>query len=91
VAREVPGPKLANLVEGGDTPLLAPKELEALGFKIAAHPLTLLEAAGRAMQDALADLRDGRAPERLLDFAELRALVGFPTYDAEQARYRADE
>ncbi len=41
----------------------------------------------RAMTEALSDLGAGRHPERLLDFAELRRLVGFEAYDAEAARY----
>jgi len=80
-------PQMANLVEGGDTPLLPPAALEALGYRIAAWPLTLLSAATRAMQQALAALARGETPEGLLDFAELRELVGFDDYDAELARY----
>ena len=81
---------MANLVEGGDTPLLPPEELEALGFKIAAYPLTLLSAAARAMRDALGALAGGGEPPARLDFAELRELVGFDAYDAESGRYRDD-
>jgi 2-methylisocitrate lyase-like PEP mutase family enzyme len=88
IGREVPGPKLVNLVEGGDTPLLSPDRLETLGFRIAAHPLTLLAASVRAMQDALADLGAGKTPEGLLPFAELRELLGFDDYDAALERYR---
>jgi len=33
-----------------------------MGYRIAAYPLTLLNVAVRAMQDALADLRAGRSP-----------------------------
>jgi len=88
IGAEVPGPKLANLVEGGDTPLLSPAELEGLGFKIAAYPVTLLSASIRAMQEALSNLSAGRRPERLLDFAELRRVVGFDAYDQALARYR---
>jgi len=93
IGESVPGPKLVNLVEDGDTPLLPPAELEALGFKIAAHPLTLLSAAAHAMQEALASLSDGRPFEARLPFAELQALVGFPDYDAQLASYAlpADE
>jgi 2-methylisocitrate lyase-like PEP mutase family enzyme len=80
-------PRMANLVEGGDTPILPPRELEALGFRIAAYPLTLLSAATRATQQALAALGRGETPPGLLPFAELRELVGFDAYDAEQARY----
>lgn len=87
IGESVPGPKLVNLVEDGDTPLLAPAELEALGFKIAAHPLTLLSAAARAMRAALESLREGRPCEGLLSFDELQALVGFPEYDEQLARY----
>jgi len=87
VAREIPAPKMVNLVEGGDTPLLPVARLEALGFAIAARPLTLLAAAARAMEQALAALREGREPAGLLPFAELRERVGFPAYDAERLRY----
>jgi len=87
ICREIPVPQLANLVEGGDTPVLPPARLEALGFRIAAYPLTLLSSAARAMQDALAALARGETPARLLAFEELRALVGFDAYDAALARY----
>jgi 2-methylisocitrate lyase-like PEP mutase family enzyme len=90
VGSEVPGPKLANQVEGGDTPLLAPARLEALGFKIAAYPVTLLSASMRAMQEALVSLAGGRTPERLLDWADLRASVGFDAYEAVLSRYRGE-
>jgi 2-methylisocitrate lyase-like PEP mutase family enzyme len=90
VCREIPGPKMANLVEQGDTPLLPPERLAEIGYKIAAYPLTLLSASMRAMQSALADFSAGRQPEGLLDFAELRELVGFPDYEEESGRYRGD-
>jgi 2-methylisocitrate lyase-like PEP mutase family enzyme len=84
---EVPAPCMANMVEGGDTPLLAPERLEALGFRIAAYPLTLLAAAARAMSDVLGALRAGRSPEGLMPFDALRELLGFDAYDRERARY----
>ena len=89
--QQLPGPKMANLVEDGDTPLLSPERLEAIGYRIAAYPLTLLSAATRAMQDALTALAEGRPPERLLDFESLREIVGFPAYDEESSRYLDDD
>jgi 2-methylisocitrate lyase-like PEP mutase family enzyme len=86
--REIPGAKMANLVENGDTPLLPPARLQEIGYRIAAYPLTLLSAATRAMQEALTALAEGRAPDRLLDFAALQETVGFPAYDEESERYR---
>lgn len=92
VCREVPGPKMANMVEQGDTPVLPPAQLEEIGFQIAAYPLTLFSAAIRAMQEALDVLAEGREhPQALLDFAALREVVGFPEYVAEQARYAHDD
>jgi len=87
ICAEVPAPRMANLVEGGDTPLLAPARLEAIGYQIAAYPLTLLSAAARAMQDALVALGAGESVRARIDFAELRELVGFDAYDAELSRY----
>ncbi|NQD37490.1 isocitrate lyase/PEP mutase family protein [Permianibacter sp. IMCC34836] len=86
IARDVPGHKMANLVEQGDTPVLPPSVLAALGFKIAAYPLTLLSAAARAMQNALLALQGEQHPCELLAFTDLQAIVGFPEYDATLRR-----
>ena len=85
--REARAPAMANLVEGGDTPLLPPARLEELGYRIAAYPLTLLSAATRAMQRALEALRRGEPSSELVPFDELRRLLGFDAYDRELARY----
>jgi 2-methylisocitrate lyase-like PEP mutase family enzyme len=86
---EVPGWRMANMLEGGITPLLPPQELAAMGIHLAAYPLTLLSCAAAAMQQALLDLAAGRSPERMLSFPALKELVGFEAYDswmAEAAR-----
>jgi 2-methylisocitrate lyase-like PEP mutase family enzyme len=83
----LPGPKMANMVEQGDTPILPPARLEELGFKIAAYPLTLLSASIQAMREALGALAKGESPQRILDFKELREVVGFDEYDRGLARY----
>lgn len=86
IAREVPGNKMANLVEQGDTPVLPPARLAELGFKIAAYPLTLLSASVAAMQQALLALQGEQHPTQLLPFSELQQVVGFPQYDATLQR-----
>ncbi len=88
ICDSLPGPLMANIVEGGRTPPLPASELGAMGYAIAAYPLTLLSAAMRAMTEALEALRDGRAADTLLmDFAELRRVVGFDRYYEESSRY----
>jgi len=84
---EVDGPKMANLIEGGRTPLLSPQQLEAIGYKIAVYPLTLLNVSIQAMRTALASLRRSERPVAAMDFEELKKAVGFPAYYAEEARY----
>ena len=57
--REVPGPKLANCLEKGLTPILPPERLAALGYTVAAYPLSLLAASIAAMDAVLAKLANG--------------------------------
>ena len=91
IASHLSVPTMVNLLEEGETPLLSLDELQAMGFKIAAYPLTLLAAAARAMQQALASLRLGSESVDLLAFDRLRELVGFPDYDRARARYAEDD
>ncbi len=87
LTREAPGCHMANMVEGGATPILPADQLHALGYNFAAYPLTLMSAAMRAIQDALASFAQGQHPaEQIMDFADLRRIVGFDDYyEAEQA------
>jgi 2-methylisocitrate lyase-like PEP mutase family enzyme len=92
VCRTLEGtPLMANLVEDGETPLLSHTQLEALGFRIAAYPLTLIETAGRAMERALEAMAGGGHPADAdrLSFEELRERVGFPAYYEAEERYRS--
>ncbi|MFT5440033.1 MAG: 2-methylisocitrate lyase-like PEP mutase family enzyme [Alphaproteobacteria bacterium] len=86
----VAGPKMANLVEQGDTPMLPPAVLEEMGYKIVLYPLTLLNAAMAAMERAADALRDGRAPDQLTDFAHIRDVVGFTDYYEAEKKYVRD-
>jgi len=91
----LPGPKLANMLEEGLSPVLPPARLEAIGYKIAAYPLTLLSSAVFAMREALEKLKQGRIPSDRVDFETLRRIVGFPDYDKllnqYTDRFRAEE
>ncbi|SMF79806.1 2-Methylisocitrate lyase, PEP mutase family [Tistlia consotensis] len=90
ICAALPGPKMANLLEGGETPTLPHEVLAGIGYRIAAYPLTLMAAAMQAMVEALAALKQGPVgPERLMDFAELRRRIGFEDYYATSAAYRS--
>ena len=81
-------PCMANMVEQGETPVLPPAVLQEVGYSLAAYPLTLLAAAMKAMQDALASFKAGEHPKDLLDWDTLRDVVGFNAYYEEEDRYR---
>ncbi len=88
LTREAPGIHMANLVEGGTTPILPTERLHELGYNFAAYPLTLLSAAMKAIQASLADFAGGQHPSsRLLDFADLRRIAGFDAYYEAEKRY----
>lgn len=50
---------MANMLEGGITPILKPVELAQLGYKIALYGISLLLRVTKTMQTALADLKGG--------------------------------
>jgi 2-methylisocitrate lyase-like PEP mutase family enzyme len=57
IAEATPGcVRVANMIEGGRTPLRTPRELHDLGFDLVVSPLTGLLAAARQMQRAYAVL-----------------------------------
>lgn len=85
---EVPGPKMANLIEGGKTPLLSPARLQDIGYTIAVYPLTMLNVSIQAMRTALDQLKSGQHARAAMDFEALKSAVGFPAYYAEEAKYR---
>ena len=88
----IPRPTMANMIDGGKTPILPPAELERIGYRIAAYPLVLLSAAIAAMNQALAALRTetGQPARPELTFERLQAAVGFPAYWDAELRYKVD-
>lgn len=87
LCRELPGPKMANMVEGGETPILSNAELTEIGYAFAAYPLTLMSSAMTAMVGALQALKGDTPRNDLMDFAELRRRVGFDAYYENEQRY----
>ncbi|HYF60768.1 MAG TPA: isocitrate lyase/PEP mutase family protein, partial [Burkholderiaceae bacterium] len=81
IGRSTHLPLVANMVEGGRTPVLAREELEALGYRLAIFPVTALLAATEAMRAVYAHLRAaGSSPglaTPLMPFADLTRLMGF--------------
>ncbi len=84
-------PLLANMIEGGMTPLRNVGELQAMGFRIAIFPGGTVRAVARALDTYFATLlSDGsnvNNRERMLDFHQLNAWIGTPEMLATGQRY----
>jgi 2-methylisocitrate lyase-like PEP mutase family enzyme len=89
----MPGiPKLANMVEGGKTPLLSRDELVAMGFSIILYANAAMQGAILGSQTVLRRLRDigslDTARDQLAPWDERQRLVRKATYDELEHRYR---
>ncbi|TMK14107.1 MAG: oxaloacetate decarboxylase [Alphaproteobacteria bacterium] len=91
VGREVRGPALVNVFEGGKTPMIGAQELEAMGFRLGIYPSQTHRAAIRAAQRVLVAMkRDGdtRAIEtELATFQEREDAVGTADWRALEDKY----
>ena len=92
IAKATPGcVRVANMIEGGRTPLRTPQELHELGFDLVVSPLTGLLAAARQMRLAYQLLHDEGTLRDHLDlvssFDDFGALVELDRHYALEARY----
>lgn len=87
-------PLLANMVEGGKTPLATAAELGAMGYRAVLFANAAMRVAARAAGEALAELRrtGDAAPliDRMLSWEDRQALVGLPEIEALERRYAED-
>jgi 2-methylisocitrate lyase-like PEP mutase family enzyme len=94
VARRVRGPALVNVFEGGKTPMVPAKELEAMGFRLGIYPSQTHRAAIRAAQRVLAVLKEDGDTTRiegdLATFQEREEAVGTAAWRALEAKYLRD-
>jgi 2-methylisocitrate lyase-like PEP mutase family enzyme len=88
-------PLVANMVEGGRTPVLDAKTLQELGYRLAIFPALGFLAAGEAMARAYRDLKAHGSSTRvsvpLHDFKQFSALMGFEQVAEFDRRYRGIE
>ena len=88
-------PLLANMVEGGKTPLKTAAELAAIGFKIVIFPAAMVRVVSFAAIEYLKVLKaDGatvRFADKMFNFDQLNSLLGLESILAEGARYEAND
>src|SRR5215471_11433355 len=94
VGRNVRGPALVNVFEGGKTPMLPASELDAMGFRLGIYPSQTHRAAIRAAQRVLTALKEdgdtGRVEGDLATFQEREDAVGTSRWRALEEKYMRD-
>ncbi|MGH6981754.1 MAG: carboxyvinyl-carboxyphosphonate phosphorylmutase, partial [Stellaceae bacterium] len=88
-------PLVANMVEGGRTPILARDELEQLGFKIAIFPTAGLLATAAALASVFEELRERGSTKdwngKFYNFDAFSRLMGFErVWDFERRNVETD-
>ncbi|MBW3578416.1 MAG: isocitrate lyase/PEP mutase family protein [Actinobacteria bacterium] len=92
VAKEVDGVvRVANMIEGGRTPLLTAAELHDLGYDLIVTPLSALLAVTRALREVFGALRDKGTLrddlEVLVPFDDFGAVVDLEGHRSLEQRY----
>ena len=80
IGRRAPTPIVANMIEGGKTPVLPQRQLVDLGFQLILYPLTGLFAAARVIDSMYRTLKaEGTTlgnENKLMTFVEFNRLIG---------------
>ena len=88
-------PLMANMVEGGKTPVFSAPELEALGYALVIFPGGIARAIAHAARDFYATLvQDGSTAafrNRMFDFDALNEVIGTPEMLALGKSYEGEE
>ena len=71
-------PTMANMANGGLTPMRTAKELQDIGYALAIYPSLTSLVAAAAMEQALIGLKErGECDPSMFDFKEFCGLIGF--------------
>jgi 2,3-dimethylmalate lyase len=91
IGRKFDVPQMANMLEGGRTPILSPSELAEMGFEIAIYGISLMMHSVRTMQDVLGKLAKGDMSfvGRGVGFEEYKSIVGFDDWAKVEDRFRS--
>nr|VFJ93845.1 MAG: 2-Methylisocitrate lyase, PEP mutase family [Candidatus Kentron sp. H]VFJ94550.1 MAG: 2-Methylisocitrate lyase, PEP mutase family [Candidatus Kentron sp. H]VFK01095.1 MAG: 2-Methylisocitrate lyase, PEP mutase family [Candidatus Kentron sp. H] len=95
IGRRAPAPNVANMIEGGKTPVLARGALAELGFQLILYPLAGLFAAARALEETFRALdidTEGSTlaeEQRPMTFPEFNDLIGVDRLYARAQRFGA--
>ncbi|MEN9330369.1 MAG: hypothetical protein RLZZ484_1557 [Pseudomonadota bacterium] len=91
IGRTFQVPQLANMLEGGRTPILKPAELEQLGFRIVIYGISILMRYVKTIQETLADIQSGelKLSGSGVSFNDYKRIVGMDDWSRIEDQYKA--
>ena len=92
IGKKIKAPLVANMIEGGATPILSAKQLHKMGFKIILYPLSVLYANTYASLAILRELKKSGGTKKLeknvVRFDEFNDIVELKKFRNLENRYK---
>ncbi len=92
IGKEINAPLVANMIEGGATPLSSAETLNKIGFKIILYPLSVLYANTFATMNILKELKKSgnttKYKQKLVNFDQFNDLVELPKFRKMEKKYK---
>ena len=92
IGKEINAPLVANMIEGGATPLSSAETLNKMGFKIILYPLSVLYANTFATMNILKELKKSgettKYKQKVVNFDQFNDLVELSKFRKMEKKYR---
>jgi len=91
IGKEINAPLVANMIEGGATPLSSAETLSKIGFNIILYPLSVLYANTFATMNILTELKKtgntAKYKQKVVNFDQFNDLVELPKFRKMEKKY----
>jgi len=93
IGKSIKAPLVANMIEGGATPISSADILHKIGFKIILYPLSVLFANTFATMNILQELKKtgdtSKFKQKVINFDQFNDLVDLPKFQKLEKKYRS--
>ena len=92
IGREIKAPLVANMIEGGTTPLKPADELYKIGYKVILYPLSVLYANAFASMNILKELKNSgntkKCKQKIVNFDQFNDIVELSKFRKMERKYK---
>ena len=92
IGKEIKAPLVANMIEGGATPMNSAQTLNKIGFNIILYPLSVLFANAFATMNILQELKNtgttSKYKQKVVNFDQFNSLVELDKFKKMETKYK---